>query len=56
MLHTRIARFDVMGTVALFEKTFRKLNKGYFSTILTMKKESREVNGGPVLNHGWTTH
>jgi len=28
----------------------------YFPTILTMKKESREVNGGPVLNHGWTTH
>ena len=28
MLHARIARFDVMGTVALFGKTFRELNKG----------------------------
>ena len=28
MLHTRTARFDVTGTVALFAKTFRELNKG----------------------------
>ena len=28
MLHARTARFDVTGTVALFEKTFRELNKG----------------------------
>ena len=29
MLHARTARFDVTGTVALFRKTFRELNKGY---------------------------
>ena len=28
MLHARIARFDVMSTVALFRKTFRGLNMG----------------------------
>ena len=28
MLHARTARFDVTGTVALFGKTFRELNKG----------------------------
>jgi len=28
MLHAHTARFDVTGTVALFGKTFRKLNKG----------------------------
>ena len=28
MLHTRTVRFDVTSTVALFEKTFRELNKG----------------------------
>ena len=27
MLHARTARFDVTGTVALFGKTFRELNK-----------------------------
>ena len=28
ILHARIARFDVMSTVALFGKSFRELNKG----------------------------
>ena len=28
MLYARIARFDVMNTVSLFEKKFRELNKG----------------------------
>ena len=33
MLHARIARFDVMSTVALFDKTFRKINKGYIGLV-----------------------
>ena len=32
MLHARIARFDVMATVALFKKTFRELNKALSSS------------------------
>ena len=34
MLNAHIARFDVMGTVALFGKTFRELNKGLLRTKL----------------------
>ena len=28
MLHTRIARFDVIDTITLFGKTFREIKKG----------------------------
>ena len=39
MIHTRIARFDVMGTVALFGKTFYELNTGLLLVLFNKTPE-----------------
>ena len=43
MLHICIARFDVMGTVALYEKTFRELNQGSYSGQAVKLKQSKQA-------------
>ena len=43
MLHAHTARFDVTGTVALFGKTFRELNKTYKVILVGYEKVLRNL-------------
>ena len=42
MLHARIARFDVIATVALFGKSFRELNKCLYKQVWPPKFQKRD--------------